>query len=198
MYLFAGLGNPGPEYQNHRHNAGFQAVDYLLQQPAFSGHQLKSDQTFKAEYCKVTVQTQDISQNGTSRKTKETDILFLKPQTFMNRSGSAIQKVMQFFKIHPKNTFVLYDDLDIPLGQFKVTQKGPKIHNGISSIRDTIGDDFYKIRIGIENRQNSQEGYRIPGETYVLQNFHADEVQRIRLVFKHTYERITKEILRII
>ncbi len=197
MYLFAGLGNPGPEYQNHRHNAGFQAIDYLLTQPVFAGHQLKSDQTFKADYCKVTVQTQDTSQNGTSRTAKETEIIFLKPQTFMNRSGQSLQRIMQFFKIHPTHTFILYDDLDISLGQFKITQKGPKIHNGISSIRDTIGDDFYKIRIGIENRQNSQDGYRIPGETYVLQNFHADEVQKILLVFKLIYERITSDILRI-
>ncbi len=197
MYLFAGLGNPGPEYQKNRHNAGFQAIDYLLTQPVFAGSSLKSDQTFKAEYCKVPVQKQHSSQNSSPQSSQQEDIIFLKPQTYMNRSGSAVQKVMQFFKIHPSQVYVLYDDLDISLGQFKVTQKGPKIHNGISSIREKIGDEFYKIRIGIENRQNSQEGYRIPGETYVLQNFQAEEVDRIRLVYKHIYEHITKEILRI-
>jgi len=197
MYLFAGLGNPGPEYQKHRHNVGFQAVDYILSQPVFANHSLKNDQTFKADYCKVTVQKKTPTGQATENSGSEIEIVFLKPQTFMNRSGSAVQKVMQFFKIHPTNVYVLHDDLDISMGQLKITQKGPPIHNGISSIKQTIGDEFYKIRIGVENRQNSQEGYRIPGETYVLQNFQPEEAQTLQTVFKTIFDRVNTEILRI-
>ena len=172
MILIVGLGNPGKDYEKHRHNVGFQCIDYLSSTLLFSS-ELKKEPKFKGEYAK----------NDNS--------VLLKPQTFMNRSGDSVQRVMQFFKIKPADVYVIHDDLDIPIGQFKITLKGPPIHNGISSISSAIGEEYNKVRVGIENRPPAKEnnGVRIPGEAYVLQDFTQDEAKQMQEVFKSIAER---------
>jgi PTH1 family peptidyl-tRNA hydrolase len=172
MYLFVGLGNPGTDYAKHRHNVGFQCIDFLTSTPLFSS-EIKKEPKFKGEYAKTE------------------EVILLKPQTFMNRSGDSVQRVMQFFKIKPADVYIIHDDLDIPVGQFKITLKGPPIHNGISSISGAIGNEYNKVRVGIENRLPTKEnnGVRIPGEAYVLQDFTAEEAKQMTEVFKSIAER---------
>lgn len=173
MKLLIGLGNPGPQYVNNRHSVGFHLVDFILAQPAFKAYTLKNDQQFHSEVVKVS-----------------NDLIIAKPQTFMNRSGKAVQSLMQHYKIHVEDVYIIHDDLDIALGAFKITQRGPQIHNGLASIREAVGDGFWKIRIGIENRDPSN---RLPGEAYVLQDFLPEEVQVTQEVFK----KVSHDILKI-
>lgn len=101
--------------------------------------------------------------------------IILKPQSYMNRSGEEVSRAAHFYKIDPENIFVAHDDLDIPLGKFKIQKgTGPKLHNGISSIEKLLGEkDFWRVRIGVENRGEN----RVSGESYVLQNFTPEERQ---------------------
>src|SRR3989344_3218324 len=80
--------------------------------------------------------------------------LLVKPQTFMNNSGEAVQKIINFYKIDLQDLYVVHDDLDIRLGEYKIQfGKGPKVHNGVSSIEQALGTkDFWRVRIGIDNK----------------------------------------------
>lgn len=133
MWLIAGLGNPGKEYNQTRHNIGFEVVDYFHKNEKIS--QLFSKQ-FQALCCKT-----DIDNQG---------ILLLKPQTFMNLSGRPIQAAAAFYKIPPTKIIVIHDDLDIALGQIKIKNGGGHGgHNGLRDIIHVLGDAFIRIRIGI-------------------------------------------------
>ena len=124
-------------------------------------------------------------------KCNNEEFLLAKPQTYMNNSGSAIQKIAAYFKINNLlNLFIAHDDLDIPLGKFHIQKKaGPKSHNGISSIEQMLGiQDFWRIRIGVDNRL--QEEYRISGESYVLQDFKAQEKETLNNVFPAIFKQL--------
>ena len=163
MKLIAGLGNPERKYKNNRHNAGFMFLDYLINNwKCASETELKNEKKMLSKIAKI--------------KCNNHKYILAKPQTYMNNSGIAIQKIAAYFKInHLLNLFIAHDDLDIPLGKFHIQKKrGPKSHNGISSIEQILGmQDFWRIRIGVDNR--SQEEYHISGESYVLQDFKIQE-----------------------
>jgi PTH1 family peptidyl-tRNA hydrolase len=175
MKLLVGLGNPGPAYAANRHNVGFHALDALLADARFPAPPLAFSKDFKGEY------------------TKSGDrYVALKPHTYMNRSGEAVQRVMQFFKIKPQDVYILHDDLDIPLGMLKISpEKGSKIHNGLTSVNNSIGSNYVRVRIGIENRDPER---RIPGEAYVLQDFTTDERTLLAPVFTTIADRIAAEL----
>jgi len=101
-------------------------------------------------------------------------ITLAKPNTFMNNSGIAVRKLTDNFKIKNEKLIIVHDDLDIPLGKFHIQfASGPQLHNGLESIEQHLKTkDFYRIRIGVDNRQPN---IKIPGETYALQNFLLDE-----------------------
>ena len=148
MILIVGLGNPGPKYQNNRHNVGHMFVDYLVNEL-------------------------------TSSRVNELKIV--KTDCFMNESGVFVKKLTRkLSKLEIKNIIIIHDDLDIPLGKFHIQfASGPQLHNGLESIEQHLKTkDFYRIRIGVDNRpalQSLDEGGRIPGETYTLQNFLPEE-----------------------
>lgn len=105
----------------------------------------------------------------------------------MNRSGEAVVRLMQFYKIIPENVTVIHDDLDIEIGKYKISiGKGPKQHNGITSVEQKIGKQFRRVRIGVENRNPDN---RIPGEAYVLQNFTSAEHQLLEPVFSTLFSQ---------
>jgi len=112
---------------------------------------------------------------------------FVKPQTFMNRSGLAVRKICQKYRVDPQDLLVVHDDLDLILPSFKLAfGKGPKAHNGILSIEEALGTkDFWRLRVGVEGRIKDQEpassagGSRIKGEEYVLSKFTGDEVKKL-------------------
>jgi len=110
------------------------------------------------------------------------EIRLLKPDVFMNESGIAVRKAVNFYKVLPTDIILIHDDLDIKLGEFKIEMaRGPKQHNGVASVEKELGTkDFLRVRVGVDNRNpRSQEStnlsIRIPGEKYVLENFTEDE-----------------------
>jgi len=167
MYLIVGLGNPGEEYDGNRHNVGYMALERLeeiLKEKNFETNGWKNEKIFDS----VTNVLEEKTGGGTK-------IVLLKPTTFMNNSGIAIKKALKKYKVLDlsKEFVVIHDDLDIPLGQYKIQlEKSPKSHNGVRSIENHLGTTkFLRVRVGIDNRKNR----KILGEKYVLMNFPEDE-----------------------
>jgi PTH1 family peptidyl-tRNA hydrolase len=132
MLLLVGLGNPGPKYERNRHNIGFMAVDTIVRRHSF--------QQDRARF-------QSICAEGliAGRKT-----LAMKPTTFMNESGRAVGEALRFFKLDPAQVVVIHDELDLALGKIKAKKGGGHAgHNGLRSITQHIGADFWRIRVGI-------------------------------------------------
>lgn len=131
MWLIVGLGNPGPKYELTRHNFGFLAVDALLDQEGITTKSGFSGQTAR------------FLLDG------QTCVL-LKPETFMNKSGSSVQQAMAFHKIAVDNVIIVYDELDLPLGEIRIKKGGGfSGHNGIKDIGRLLGPEFLRIRLGI-------------------------------------------------
>ena len=158
MKLIVGLGNPGKEYVNTRHNVGFLALDKIVEK--FKAGDFKMDKKFNAETLKIKVGSEDI--------------ILIKPQTFMNESGKAVRKIVDFYKLEPKKDLVvIYDDIDIALGKVKIALKGSSAgHRGLQSIIDLLAtEDFMRIRIGIGRPDNEKTKI----EDWVLQAFKSEE-----------------------
>ncbi len=163
MKLVIGLGNPGEKYQNNRHNAGHLLLDTLASR--ISNFQFSIFNKLEAEVGKA-----------------GQDVLYAKNQTFMNESGRVVKKLIDFYKILPQNLYLVYDDLDIPLGSYKIVQgRGPRLHNGVESVKNALGtENFWHVRIGVEGRDRGRD--RVSGKDYVLQNFTEEEKRRLKEV----------------
>jgi PTH1 family peptidyl-tRNA hydrolase len=132
MRLVAGLGNPGREYEATRHNAGFWWVDKLT---SSLGVTLKAESRFHGKV---------------GRLRGEDDCWFVEPQTYMNRSGQALGALCAFYKIAPDDVLVVHDELDLPPGAVRLKKGGGVAgHNGLKDIAARIGQDFWRLRIGI-------------------------------------------------
>ncbi len=110
------------------------------------------------------------------------NFILKKSDSFMNDSGVFIRNILKSSNSKPENLYVVHDDLDIPLGQYKIQfAKGPKVHNGISSVEKELGsNEFWRIRIGVDARSLED---RTPGERYVLEDFNASEMEILNKVF---------------
>lgn len=156
-YLIIGLGNPGPEYENTRHNIGFMIADALAKR---EGVKFSTDKYgWTAEY-----------------KFKSRTIVLLKPATFMNLSGKALVYHMTHLKIEPGKLMVITDDIAIPFGTFRIKGKGSHGgHNGLRNINELLGNDQYpRMRVGIGN--NFSAGKQVD---YVLNPFTKSEMAAI-------------------
>ncbi len=132
MRILVGLGNPGPKYQNHRHNVGFMAADAIHRRHSFSPWSKK----FSA-----------LVADG---RIGDEKVLLLKPQSFMNLSGQSVGEAMRFHKLGPSDLVVFYDELDLAPGKVRVkTGGGAGGHNGIRSLDAHCGKDYRRVRIGI-------------------------------------------------
>ena len=132
MQIWAGLGNPGPQYAMHRHNVGFMAVDLLADMYRFS--------TPRKQF-------QGWVQDG---RIGDDKVLLLKPATFMNESGRSIGEAMRFYKLGPQDVTVFHDELDLAPMKVKVKRGGGNAgHNGLRSTDAHIGNDFRRVRLGI-------------------------------------------------
>ena len=162
MRVILGLGNPGVEYTNTRHNAGVIFVDYL-------STKLNSPYGWRREKNKMIFKSDKF-------------ILIKTADTFMNESGNLIANS----PYHIADFCLAHDDLDIKLGEYKIqTGIGPKLHNGIESVERTLGNtNFERIRIGIDNRAQGT-GDRTQGEEYVLQQFSLEERETLERVFEN-------------
>ena len=141
--IIIGLGNPGASYVQTRHNAGFQALDVLSE--VFGTGGWKEQGKFEA----VTQEARVVA----------VPVLLVKPQTFMNLSGQAARKIVDFYKLDPKHqVLVISDDIDLELGTIRVRQKGgPGTHNGMKSLVEQFGEEFARIRIGLGSRQTDED-----------------------------------------
>jgi len=177
MYLIVGLGNPGKQYENTKHNAGFMAVDFLVEKLGLPKFQLK--EKFKSEI---------VTAEYDGKK-----IILAKPQTYMNNSGSAVQALQNYFKIQPENLIAVYDELDLPWGEIRVRQEGSSAgHNGIKSIIAYVSSDkFNRVRIGIRNKNME----RIPAEKFVLSKLSFFEKRKLK---KEILPRVMEEVLKLI
>ena len=165
MKLIVGLGNPGEQYKHTRHNAGFLAVDFILND-GDSFMQARPSHEFKSEMHTVT-------QNGNK-------IIFIKPQTFMNDSGQALKVICNFYKMDlTQDLLVIHDEVDLPLGTIRLTNSSSAAgHNGVQSIIDNLGtQDFHRLRIGVETRAARAD---MPTDAFVLQNFTSDELAKLQ------------------
>ena len=154
MRLVVGLGNPGPRYAGNRHNVGFMAVDEIVRRHSFPA--LK--ERFKSVFAEGTI--------GGER------VMLLKPQTFMNDSGEAVGAAARFFKLDPGEIAVIHDELDLAEGKLRVKRGGGAAgHNGLRSIDAMLGQDYWRVRIGV-----GHPGVKELVQPYVLQNFAADEI----------------------
>lgn len=160
MKLIVGLGNPGKEYEKTRHNSGFMVVDAFLHELEFEPFQNNKNME---------------AQIGTGNYKGE-KVIIAKPLTFMNLSGNAVSAIMRFYKIKPRDLVVIYDDLDLPLGQIRIRKSGSAgTHNGMKSIVECLGTiSFPRIRIGIESRGSSAP-IQQDTSSFVLEPFNKQE-----------------------
>jgi PTH1 family peptidyl-tRNA hydrolase len=168
--VIVGLGNPGSEYEGTRHNAGFLFVDFILTKQ--NKNKIKEKKTKKAL---VYV----IGEN----------LILVKPQTFMNRSGEAVKEVVKWYDVDIEEQLVLaHDDLDIPLGKTKLQfARSPGKHKGVKSVESHLGTtQFKRLRIGVENRQ----GKEIPGVKYNMQKFSEDELVVLNKAFDESVGKL--------
>jgi PTH1 family peptidyl-tRNA hydrolase len=133
--LIVGLGNPGPEYEQTRHNAGFWLVDNLAN--SLPGCHLQRESRFNAMVAKTSISGKDV--------------WLLEPLTFMNRSGQSVGALARFFKIGPEEILVVHDELDLPPGSAKLKRGGSSGgHNGLKDITAALGtQDYWRLRLGI-------------------------------------------------
>jgi PTH1 family peptidyl-tRNA hydrolase len=128
-----GLGNPGAQYQDTRHNAGFWFVDRLAQR---YGGQFRAEAKFFGEVCKVRIGA--------------TDVWLLKPTTFMNRSGRSVSALCNFYKIGMAELLVVHDEIDLSPGDIRLKVGGGHGgHNGLRDVIPTVGKDFLRLRVGV-------------------------------------------------
>lgn len=157
MKLICGLGNPGPEYERHRHNVGFRVVDALCARARAALGQAK----FEARVGQGTL--------GGER------VLFLEPQTFMNLSGRSVAAAARFYKVPPADLLVIHDELDLPFGRLQLkVGGGAGGHNGLRSILEDLGADaFARLRFGIGKPEGPGGRDRVVG--HVLSGFSPEE-----------------------
>lgn len=157
MIMIVGLGNIGPKYQFTRHNIGFMILDHWTNSENSSGWTEESSRQALTQ--KATISGQDA--------------LLVKPTTMMNLSGKAVSKLAQFYRIAPEDIWVVYDELDLPLGRLKiVTDASDNGHNGLISISQSLGHNrFWRFKVGVDSRVHRE----VPGLEYVLQPFEGDQ-----------------------
>ncbi len=164
MKLIVGLGNPGNEYDNTRHNVGFMVIDKYAKQYNITDFKTK----FNGLYAKV-------YRNGEY-------FILLKPLSFMNLSGTVVKKYADFYKIKPADIFVIHDDLDLPVGKIKIKSKGSSGgHNGIKNIIMNLNtEEFPHFKIGIDKDS------KILFKDYVIGKFKKNELEKINKILDYS------------
>jgi len=161
MLLIVGLGNPGTPYENTRHNIGFKVIDKLV----------------------TDFGARDVSKNSFQGKLfKTSNILFLKPTTFMNLSGQSVQVVKNFYKIDLEDIIVVHDDIDLPFSALRFKNGGGHGgHNGLRSIDAMIGKEYNRVRMGVGKPEHKSQV-----ADYVLHDFSQEEENVLSAWITHT------------
>jgi len=165
MLLIVGLGNPGTQYEETRHNIGFRVIDKLIND----------------------LGARDVSKNAFHGELfKSPNFLLLKPMTFMNISGKSVQAVKNFYKIELEDIVVIHDDIDLPFSALRFKNGGGHGgHNGLRSIDEMIGKEYTRVRMGVGKPE-----YKSQVADYVLSNFSTDENKVINAWLTHTSDAV--------
>ena len=176
MKLIVGLGNPGRDYVNNRHNVGFKCVDLFAREHGIS-----------------------LTQRGARSKlgtgeVANTRIVLAKPQTFMNLSGEAVSALVRRYKLSPEDVLVIHDDLDLPLGKIRIRERGSSGgHNGLKSIIARLGtQDFPRIRVGISPAEGSDGAAAT--EVDAIEHVLSDFTETEKNVMREIYARVAAVI----
>ncbi len=171
MILFVGLGNPGSQYENTRHNIGFKVIDKLVDDCAVNG-----------------LPARDISKTSFQGKLyRAANSLFLKPTTFMNLSGRSVQTVKHFFKVELEDIIVIHDDIDLPFGAVRFKRGGGHGgHNGLKSLDTHITKEYLRVRIGVGKPEHKSQV-----SDYVLHDFSQDEIPMLDSLVVHVTKACT-------
>lgn len=168
MKVIVGLGNPGIEYENTRHNTGFMVIDNYLSKY----ENVVYKQKFGGLYYKCTINNENV--------------LFIKPQEYINLSGVVIRKFKDYYKFALEDILIINDDMDLKLGTFKLKLKGSSAgHNGLKNITECLNsDEFKRLKIGISSNNNMDK------KDYVLGKFNNEELDILNSILP-----ITKDII---
>ncbi len=167
MVIVVGLGNPGEEYLETRHNFGFRVVDRLVKNYGLAWREMPKLRAAVAPL--------------NSHRHRFGDVLFIKPQTYMNQSGEAVGALKRFYRVDPKNIWVITDDLDLPLGTVRVRHAGEAGgHRGMESIIEQLDcREFPRLRLGIRggSRRQDRATNQVDANMFVLERFAPAEVK---------------------
>jgi PTH1 family peptidyl-tRNA hydrolase len=169
MKLYVGLGNPGRQYENTRHNVGFKVLKAFAEKTGLQFDQRK----FKARYGRIVL-------NGE-------EIICLLPQTYMNLSGEAVRDFVHYFKIDIRDILVVYDDMDLPCGRLRLRQKGSAGgHNGMKSILSLLNsEEIKRMRVGVSRPEYADK------KDYVLGKFSPEE----KKIMKEAFDRAAQALI---
>ena len=169
MFLFVGIGNKGEKYNHTRHNIGFEALDVMCRTFDFTPTEVQ-------KFLSVCFTFQH----------KGEKIMCIKPQTFVNLSGSAVLQVASFYKINPEDIFVFHDEVELEVGRIKFkTGGGNAGHNGLKSIDEVIGKEYNRVRIGVGRPPEKDD---LAG--YVLAKFKKTEEEEICCKLKMIFQNL--------
>jgi PTH1 family peptidyl-tRNA hydrolase len=174
MKLIVGLGNPGEKYQNTRHNLGFNVLEDLRKK--LKAPEWTLEKKFKAEVSKL-----------------DSEIILVRPQTFMNNSGLAVSPLKNFYKVSDQDVVIVHDELDLPVGHIKVRLGGAAAgHHGVESIINSLGTDkFIRVRLGIgtvHSLEGERKGRGFTAEHFVTEEFLPGERSEIKALLKKAVE----------
>jgi len=190
MKLIIGLGNPGEKYANTRHNLGFLAIErFFKDYSPVHKTEWKDEKKLKSKIAIIDW----ISKHSTESER----VILAKPQTFMNNSGMAVKLIADYYKINPSDIWIAHDDLDLPIGAFKIRFGGSAAgHKGVESVIAALGTEkFWRFRMGIgipHGQRVDKDGKKLPQtrrtvgnvEDYVLGTFESKDRNKIREVIK--------------
>lgn len=173
--IIVGLGNPGKEHDNTRHNIGFDCINALTSKQEFDPW----------------IDKKDLKCQITSKLIGSTRVIAVKPTTYMNLSGEAVQAVENFYKVSPEQMIVIHDELDIPFGQIRTRVGGGSAgHNGIKSVVQHCGENFGRVRIGIGPKEPEQ----MDSADFVLAAFTPEQRDHMPALLKEVQAILTEYI----
>lgn len=169
-YIVVGLGNPGIRYENTRHNAGFMAIDRV------------------AEKCETKIEKTKYKSLCGEAVISGKRVLLMKPQTYMNNSGQAVQEAMSFYRIPPENVIVIYDDISLNPGKMRIRKKGSHGgHNGIKSIVTLAGTEIFpRIKVGVGPKPNPDWDLA----DWVLSSFTEEDKENLNSAIDNVYNAV--------
>lgn len=176
IVLLVGLGNPGKEYVDTRHNVGWLCLDAFVN---------------KNDAMNDWIEKKDLKCLQASGRIGDCRVIAIKPTTFMNLSGEAVQAVAAFYKIPPVNILAIHDELDIDFGQIRLRMGGTAAgHNGVKSLIQHVGEDFGRVRVGIGPKRPEQ----IDSADFVLQKFSQSELEQIPALVREVNATLSEYI----